>query len=227
MNCHNVNTMTNTAIFQRYIQIAQILGQMFPNMLEAVVHDFADLDKSVIYIVNGHISGRKVGAGASELGIRRLLGKEEIPDVLVNYTNINHKGNRLKSASLAIRNEKGKMIGAFCLNFDISGFEQIQQFLNPLIESENFVQVGKSELASESTVDEDVGHSIQEYLKSQGMIFSQLTYVDKQAIIGFLRKNGAFKQRGAVFSAAKLLGLTRQTIYNYLKKGCDHVTELK
>lgn len=222
-----VKNMSEQAIFQRYIQIAEVLGQMFPNLLEAVVHDFTDLDKSIIYIVNGHISGRKVGAGASELGIRRLLGKEKIPDVLVNYTNINHKGNRLKSASIAIRDQKGKMIGAFCLNFDVSSFEQIQQFLNPLIQSENFALVGKSELTAESTVEEDVGHSIQEYLKTHGMIFSQLAYSDKQSIIVFLRKNGAFKQRGAVFAAAKLLGLTRQTIYNYLKKGCDHVSDCK
>lgn len=210
--------MSDKTIFQHYIQIAEVLGQMFPNLLEAVVHDFSDLDKSVVYIVNGHISGRKVGAGASELGIRRLLGKEKIPDVLVNYTNINHKGNRLKSASIAIRNEKGKMIGAFCLNCDISGFEQIQHFLNPLIQSESLAVVGKSELAAESTVEEDVGQSIQEYLTTHGMVFTQLTYSDKQAIIAYLRKQGTFKQRGAVFAAGKLLGLTRQTIYNYLKK---------
>jgi predicted transcriptional regulator YheO len=63
----------------------------------------------------------------------------EIPDTLINYTNISKRGNRLKSASIAIRDDKSKMIGAFCLNFDISGFEHIQKFLHLLTESESSI----------------------------------------------------------------------------------------
>lgn len=210
--------MSDKEIFQRYIQIAEVLGQMFPNILEVVVHDFSNLDQSVIFIVNEHISNRTVGSSASELGIRRLLGKEDIPDVLVNYSNINHRGNRLKSSSIAIRNGKRKIIGAFCLNFDVSALEYIHTFINTLIQSETSSIVGHGELSPIATVEEDIQQMIQAYLIKHNFVYSQLSYSDKQSIASHLRQQGVFKQRGAVSAVANALKLTRQSIYNYLKK---------
>ncbi len=210
--------MSAVPLFQRYIQIAEVLGQMFPSILEVVVHDFSDLDHSVIFIVNGHISGREVGAGASELGLRRLLKNENIPDVLINYTNVNPRGNRLKSSSLAIRDDKGQMIGAFCLNFDISAFEHFQSFLSLLMRSELLSTVGEGELAPVSTVEEEIQLLVQDYLIQQHLVFSQLTYADKQAIVAYLDQKKCFRQRGAVIAVATVLQLTRQSIYNYLNK---------
>lgn len=210
--------MSDKDIFQRYIQIAEVLGQMFPNILEAVVHDFSNLDHSVIFIVNEHISNRTIGSSASELGIRRLLGNENIPDVLINYTNVNHRGNRLKSSSIAIRNQKGKMIGAFCLNFDISAFEHIHMFINTLIHSETSPLVGQSELSLVTTVEEEIQQMILAYLAKHNLMHSEKSYSDKKAIVLYLKQQGAFKQRGAVNAIANALNLTRQSIYNYLGK---------
>ena len=50
--------MNNELIFARYIQLADVLGQMFRDVLEVVIHCFKDLDHAIIYIVNNHISGR-------------------------------------------------------------------------------------------------------------------------------------------------------------------------
>ena len=138
MNCN--------PIFTRYIQIADLLGSLFKNSLEVVVHDFRDLDHSIIHIVNGGISGRKIGDGASELGIRRLLAKETIPDVLVNYENRNERGQKCKSGSLAIRDDDGKMIGAICLNFDVEPFTQFQRFLEFFVQSEMNPLVGQEDI---------------------------------------------------------------------------------
>lgn len=206
-------------IFQRYIQIAEVLGQMFPNILEVVVHDFSNLDQSVIFIVNGQVSNRTIGSNASELGLRRLLGNENIPDILVNYTNITERGNRLKSSSLAIRNDKGKMIGAFCLNFDTAGLEYIHTLVNSLIKFEISPVVGETELAPKASVMEELQQIIQDYLIQKNRVFSTLSSHDKQNLVDHLRQKGIFKQRGAVNAVANTLKLTRQSIYNYLKKG--------
>lgn len=206
-------------IFDRYIQIAEVLGQMFPNILEAVVHDFKDLDHSIIYIINGHISGREVGHGASELGLRRLLGQEDIPDVLINYININQNGNKLKSASIAIRDGKKKIIGAFCVNVDISYFEHFHHFLTTLMHSTPLPLVGQGELTPIDTIEEEIKKLIQDYLVKWSLVFSQLDYNDKQEIVIYLNQKKCFRQRGAVMAVANALKLTRQSIYNYLKKG--------
>lgn len=211
--------MKHSLLFQRYIQIAETLGNMFPNILEAVVHDFSDLDHSVIFIINGNISGRTVGDGASELGLRRFLEEENIPDTLVNYTSISVRGNKLKSSSIAIRNDKGKMTGAFCLNLDVSHFEHFYRFLQPLISAEVMPLVGDKELIPPVSVEEDVNQFISQYLLQRNLLFSQLSYRDKEEIVAQLFQRGYFKQRGAILAIAEVLKISRQSIYKYLKKG--------
>lgn len=219
-HCQNEAAMSNQKIFERYIQIAEVLGKLFPNMLEVVVHDFKDLDHSVIHIVNGHISGRKVGDAASELGIRRLLEKEAIPDVLVNYINRNARGQKFKSASIAIRDDKGKMIGAFCFNVDLSHFEQFQSFLDHFTRCETNMIVGANDINDKqiSHVDE-LQHEINQCLLQTGLSSVQLTYKDKQSIVSRLNQQGFFNKRGAISAIATSLQLTRQSIYNYLELG--------
>lgn len=211
--------MKQINVFDRYVQIAELLGKVFPNVLEVVVHDFKDLDHSIIYIVNGHLSNRKVGDAASELGIRRFLEQEEIPDVLVNYINQNSRGQKFKSASMAIRDDKGKMIGAFCLNFDISQFEQFHKFIEFFMSAESNLLVGTNDINDKNlTNEEEIQKEISQYLHQRGLSSVQLTYKDKQEIVSYLQSRGLFNKRGAISTIANSLQLTRQSIYNYLHK---------
>lgn len=209
--------MRNQKIFKRYIQLADVLGQMFANFLEVAVHDFSDLEHSVIYIANGHISGRGIGAPATDLGLRRLY-EGDIPDVLVNYSNRSRRGNRLKSASLAIRDDKGAMIGAFCLNFDISAFEYIQESLTSLLAHAPNALAGEEDLYPEREVNEDIYALVKNYLSKHNLQNARLTYADKQEIVLYLYKLKCFRQKGAIQAIAKALNITRQSVYNYLKK---------
>lgn len=208
--------MQNRKIFQRYIDIADVLGQMFPNVLEVVIHDFKDLDHAIIHIVNGHISGRDVGGPASELNIRRLMEEENFPDALVNYTSRNSRGQQLKSSSLAIRDEKKKIIGAFCLHFDTSQFEQFQKFLTFFINSSVHSLVGLNDFGASLPNDEEIKDEIETYLHKNGLSTAQLTYKEKQTIVEYLYKRGIFKKKGAILIVANALQLTRQSVYNYL-----------
>lgn len=210
--------MSKARIFERYTQMADMLGKMFPNVLEVIVHDFSDLDHSIIFIANGHISGRQVGEGATELGLRRLLNSEKIPDMLVNYKNRNVRGHRLKSASLSIRDDKGDLIGAFCLNFDLSVFDHFRHFLEEFTRCEEQIWVGEEELAPDTSLEEDIELHIRAYLNQHHLQFSQLTYADKQNIVAYLEQKRCFRQKGAMTTVARALQLTRQSVYNYLKQ---------
>lgn len=204
-------------IFERYIQIADVLEKIFPNVLEVVVHDFKDLDHSIIHIVNGQISNRKIGDAASELGIRRLLEQENIPDTLVNYINQNDRGQKFKSASIAIRDDNKKMIGAFCFNFDLSQFEQFQKFLEFFMSCENNTLVGLSDINDRhQSNEEEIQEEVKRYIFKNSLSSLQLSYKDKQDIVCHLNRQGFLKKRGAISSIASSLQLTRQCIYNYL-----------
>ncbi len=209
----------NRAIFERYIQIANVLGEMFPGVLEIVIHDFADLDRAIIHIVNGQISGRSVGGSASEINMRRLLDEESLPDELVNYTSCNFRGQNLKSSSVAVRDEEGKIIGACCLHFDISQFEHFQKFLQFFVHSNIDSVIGINDFGATLPHDDEIKREIDGWIVQQGLYAAQLTYKDKQALVKHLYRNGFFKKKGAISSIAKALQLTRQSIYNYLEKG--------
>ncbi len=204
-------------IFDRYIQVANVLGQMFQNVLEVVVHNFADLDHAIVHIVNGHISGRCVGGPVSELNMRRLLEEDQFPDEIINYTSRNQRGQMLKSSSIAIRDHKGKIIGAFCFHFDISQFDQFQKFLEVFVSSNVHSLIGVNDFGANQPHDEEIKNEIDAWALQRGLYTSQLSYKDKQAIVEHLYNRGIFKKRGAISIVANVLQLTRQSIYNYLE----------
>jgi predicted transcriptional regulator YheO len=217
--------MDNQILFKRYIQLADVLGQMFQNVLEVVIHDFKDLDHAIIHIVNGHISGRAIGGPASELNIRRLLEHDQLPDMLISYTSRNSRGQQLKSSSLAIRDDQGKLIGAFCLHFDLSQFEQFQKFLEYFVSSKVHSLVGLNDFGASQPHDEEIKSEIDKWLLSENLYATQLTYKDKQSIVGYLYRRGCFKKKGAISIIANALQLTRQCIYNYLELAKSHQEE--
>jgi len=209
--------MNHQAIFNRYIQLAELLGQMFQNVLEVIVHDFQDLDHEIIYIVNGHITGRLKGAPISELNFRRLMEQDQFPDLLVNFSSRTIRGQNLKSSSLAIRDDEGKLIGALCLHFDLSQFEQFQKFLEFFVNSKVNSLIGLNDLGASHPHEDEIKAEIESWLLSKGLYAAQLTYKDKQAIVGHLYRRGCFRKKGAISGVATHLQLTRQCIYNYIE----------
>ena len=209
--------MKNKEIFERYIQVADVLGQMFQDVLEVVVHDFTDLDRAVIHIVNGHISGRTVGCPASELNMRRLLEDEQFPDTIVNFSSRNSRGQHLKSSSLAIKNSENKIIGAFCLHFDISQFEFFQKFIEHFVNPKIHPLIGVNDFGASQPHSKEIEEEIENWRLQRGLFNTELTYKDKQAVVAHLYLRGFFQKKGAISSIAKGLKLTRQSIYNYLQ----------
>lgn len=209
--------MKNDRVFARYISLAEVLGQMFQNVLEVVIHDFKDLDHAIIYIINGHISGRSLGGAISEINLRRLLEQDQFPDKLINFSSRSIRGQPLKSSSLAIRDEKGKLIGAFCMHFDLSHFEQFQKFIEFFTAANVDDFVGINDFGTSQPQDQEIESEIDHWLLKEGLQATQLTYKDKQLIVNHLYQKSYFKRKGAIPIIANYLKLTRQCIYNYIE----------
>lgn len=206
------------SVLYHYVNMAQVLGEMFAPILETVVHDLRTPESSVIAIYNGHLTSREVGDGATNLGHRLLEG--DFPDVLVGYENESPNGQKLKSSSLAIRNEEGDLIGVLGLNMNVTYFEQFGSFIEQFISSERSDHVSSPERFETtpdgmSTPREDIKEAITYYITSRNWNAQTLSYADKREIVEYLYKNGYFKSRGAVTIIADELGLTRPSVYNY------------
>ena len=209
--------MNDKKILQHYCNVAQVLGEMFKPSLEVLVHDLRDPAKSIICIYNGHITGRKVGDSTTDLGLRRVRG-EDVPDMIISYENRSPSGSKLKSSSLAIRNEKNKIIGALCLNFDLALISSITEILNIISSTTLSKDISQPEKFTPSSAVDETEHALQNALNSMGLTGKILTLDDKRTIIKKLFKDNVFNKRGAAVTIAKLLKITRASVYNYLKE---------
>lgn len=103
-------------------QLAHGLAVQFGSSCEVVIHDLTkkDLDKSIVYIENGHVSDRHTGDGPSGIVLETLSSDpSRIKDKLAYLTRTDD-GRILKSSTLYIRDEKGRIIYIFSMNYDIT-----------------------------------------------------------------------------------------------------------
>ena len=210
-------------ILQHYVTVAEAIGKMMAPVMEVAVHDLRQPESSIIAIYNGHLTGRNVGDGATELGRRRLKG-EDIPDTMIGYANESPNGTKMKSSSLAIRDDEGTIVGALCLNLDVSYFEQYGKFIDQLISTHESEHIDDGEDFGTTSPTEDIRDAIDQCRISQGWMGQSLSNDQKRTIVEHLYRQGHFKKRGAVTIIADQLGLTRPSIYNYKN---DYVDRMK
>jgi predicted transcriptional regulator YheO len=191
-------------------RLADALGQTLGKYCEIVVHNFSSPESSIIAITNGSLTGRKVGDTLDALGFQLL--KNHPASDLLNYRTKTKDGRELRSSSIFLRDEKGQIFGALCVNVDVSGLLKAQAWIEEALGS------------ASATIDERFEHSVDEVLEtliqnaisSVGKNIADMTREDKVAIVAYLETKGAFLIRYSVERVAELLGLTKYTIYNYL-----------
>ena len=191
------------------------LGLLFGPNCEVVLHSLHDLSKSVIKIVNGHVTGRKEGAPLTNLGID-VLEKAELldSDLIGPYFTQLHDGRTVKSITTLIRDEKGEPIGMLCINFDISApFFEIVETFSPKNEKkepntvEHFPETPQ-ELINKSVIS----------IRKQVSKMSQMSpAASTKYIVSELFERGIFNVKGAIDLVSIEFGLSRNTIYNYIR----------
>lgn len=77
-------------------------------------------ESSVVYVVNGSVSGRRVGQSFDHLVKQVLLSKNFKNDRVINYMFEGPDEKRIKSSSALIRDQNGEVIGMMCINCDIA-----------------------------------------------------------------------------------------------------------
>jgi predicted transcriptional regulator YheO len=191
-------------------RLVDALGQTFGRYCEIVVHDFNSPESSIIAIANGSLTGRKVGDTLDALGFQ-LLKNHPAADLL-NYRTKTKEGKELRSSSVFLRDDKGQIFGALCVNVDISGLLKAQEWVQEALGSASTM----IDERFEHSVDEVLETLIQNAISSIGKNPPDMTREEKVAIVAYLEAKGAFLIRYSVERVAELLGMTKYTIYNYL-----------
>ena len=183
---------------------------------EVVLHSLKDLSKSVIKIVNGHVTGRSVGSPLTDLGIEVLEKANSINDDVVGpyFTKLDD-GRLLRCVTTVIRNPAGKAIGMLCVNIDVSA---------PLLDFfKDFLDLGTG--APETPVEyfpptpEDLISRVLGLVRDNVNKQTKLSPSEKnKMIVTDLYRRGIFNVKGAVDLVASESGISRYTVYNYIRE---------
>lgn len=189
--------------------IVALLGER----CEAVIHDFSDFDRSIVYMA-GNVTGRSVGGPVSDMGLRLLISAPPDQDVLFYYSRTSN-GTLIKTATILLRAEPlGELIGAVCINLDIEHLQRARIALEELITLPREMSVSED---CPSTPRQTLEHMVNDILDERGWIISDLARNQRIEMIRLLEERGAFSYRSAKTVTAELLGVSRYTIYKYLQ----------
>ena len=192
-----------------------IAAQFGPNC-EVVVHDLSQHpDHTIVAIENGHVSGRKVGDGASNVVLERMEHQDREAQDHLSYLTRTPDGKVLKSSTIYIRNGRGRVTAILAINFDISALMMAAGAVRDFIAVQEPQQTEPEKIVNINDVLEEL---IQQSVALVGKPAALMNKEDKIKAIRFLNENGAFLVTRSGEKIAKYFGISKYTLYSYLDK---------
>lgn len=195
---------------ERALPFAQSFARLLHPFAEVVVHD---LERDQIVAIFNPISRREVG----DSSYLDKIDFNETTTVIGPYSKTNWDGRLLKSISTVIRDEQGVAEGFLCINVDISPFTSAIHLLQAFVTSPQEESAESQQLFKEDLY-ERINLYVLEYCREGQVTIDGLSRGEKQELVHALAGQGAFKERNAAAYVGRVLGLSRATVYNYLKE---------
>jgi predicted transcriptional regulator YheO len=196
------------------------IARTFGPRCEVVLHDLRNLrnlDHSIVKIANGHVTGRTVGGPISDRGLKDIRSRPEW-DLSINYPSVTKDGRTLKSSTMLFRDNKGKLIAALCINFDVTDILAFNTVIQDIFRiSEETEQAGPAETFVGDMVStlNDIADKV---IRKVGKAIPSMRREDKIEIVRQLEEQGFFLIKGAIKLIAEKLKVSKFTIYNYLEQ---------
>lgn len=217
-------------LVQKYIPMVDFLAQALGPNFEVVLHDVSVPDSSIIAIGNNHISKRQVGGPVTDLALKIVkAGLEDNQDFIVNYNGRLGNGNITRSSTYFIKNERGQIEGALCINMNISPLLEMQDYIKTLIGSTipqcpqqnngNHLETAVEVFENLHETIDDVIHAIIEKVLSEFPVTPErMSAEEKIEAVKKLNEHGLFLLKGGLVAVANSMNVSEATIYRYLNK---------
>lgn len=223
-----------------FVPLVDFLEAALSSNSEIALHDFSDPDHSIVDIRNAHVSGRKIGAPATDLAIKIMNGAYADRDFIAGYTTRSMGNKALRSASFIIR-EDGHCVGMLCINTDISLLSRLDSVVQQIVGAYSEVSGPEDVAAGESpampvlplpsmtsgvhevesltdSTQDLIARNIEDLVVERGFTIERLGQAERIDIIRTLNANGMFLLKGAVASCAETMGISEPSVYRYLQK---------
>ncbi len=196
------------ASLERFFPVAESIARLLHPHAEVVVHDVRANTIAAIY---NPLSRRQVGDDSL---LEDLAGLGEGADVLGPYDSRLFDGRRTKYVSTVLRDGRGRALGLLCVNLDVSRFEQMASLL------EAFVGPAREPDELDALFEDDwqrrINAFVHEWLAARQLALEALDRTQRVELVDAMHEAGAFRAKNAAAFAARVLGVSRATVYNDL-----------
>lgn len=203
-------------------QLAHGLAIQFGSSCEIAIHDLKtkDLEKSIVYIENGHISNRQTGDGPSGIVLETLQSDPSTIHDKLSYLTKTEDGRILKSSTFYIRDDDGSISYIFSLNYDITAFTAASTAIQSLIATKDNLPdlTGDSPRQITHNVNELLDLLIEQAVAKVGKPVAMMNKDDKVAVVQYLDYAGAFLITKSGDKVSSYLGISKFTLYSYMGK---------
>ncbi|MDG6897298.1 hypothetical protein A6A19_04640 [Actinobacillus delphinicola] len=207
-------TPQDEAILAAFDNVVTAIANTFGDHTEVVLHSLDLRNPSIIKIVNGHITGRDVGAPITNFVLNKLAAKENLS---VPYFNKSPKGRNLRSTTTIIRNPQGEAIGTLCVNVDLDApfQEVIRPFVLPaLSNSEETKSIEIFTNSSEEMLKTTIENAYQEITLDKTISAGKKA----RTLVHRLDCLGVFNFKNSQQLVAEVTGISIHTIYRHLRE---------
>lgn len=181
--------------------------------------------EKILLVENPTAEERAPGAPISEMQ-QALIDNPECAGIPynINYRTLSSKGEKMRSATLFLRDETGALEGLLTINTRVGELIHMRQVLDVLISGDQDHNVLRATGAKTRQSYEALTLSVSEVIKSVldeaavrfGAPPGRLNPDEKLSVIRELDSRGVFLAKNSVSEVAEKLGSSKATIYRYL-----------
>lgn len=198
--------------------IAKGVAAQFGTSCEVVIHEISEesADHSIVAIENGQVTGRQLGDGPSQVVLEQL-GKTidtAAAEDRLSYLTRTPNGKLLKSSTVYLHGEDGRVNALFCINYDVSALSMAAGILSELASPKE--QNIEEPAQIPNNVNDLLDTLIERSVRLVGKPVDHMTKEDKITAIRFLSDSGAMLITKSGDKIAKFFGISKYTLYSYL-----------
>lgn len=210
-------------------QIAKGIALQFGNDCEVVIHAINDNDDakhSILFIENGHVSGRKEGDGPSKVVLETLQSQKSAKKIKdhIGYLTRTSDGRVLKSATMYIRDETDSIRYILSINYDITKLLTAESAIASLTHSLDSPKDHVPEPLV-TNVNDLLDNLITQSVTLIGKPAAMMTKDEKVRAIQFLNDSGAFLITKSGDKVASYFGISKYTLYSYIEVNNRHLRD--
>lgn len=208
--------MEKEQVYASLCRVAEGIATTFGSRCETLIQDMSRKDHPVLAIYNGQVTGRSVGSTEDVYGNETRTDEKsssvsEVYDDMVNQIVVTRSGKFLKSTTFNFTGDGYHY--ALGINFDATEMKAILPLLEEMVSANTDLL---SSIQSHNT--KALTQMFNECVVEIGKAPSAMNKAERLRLLRRLNEQNALEYYKAVTFIAEKLGVTRNTVYNYLKE---------